>query len=250
MKKNTNDINEWAGSNPVASVYLKRSGDEMNKMMLTDSGLVLVYKGKEYAFERESYKGLEVGFRKYLFPLIVGGILLPLSFLAMASNDFNPFYLVLFLLTGFYLLYAGWSGSPVLSVLHEPKDYDFPLFHISDNLKAFIAFANAYMLTAEKPEEQRRYIFIEVDPELWDHYNDTDYVFSGSRHKLEAMTWNQWQKYDKKKNGGNIIKVDLFKIKSKVSYEYDKASHELRPIVEWPVTRAAIYEYPDSRKGK
>ena len=251
MKEIAKETNEWTGSNPVASVYLKRSGDERNKMMLTDQNLVVVYKGREFAFDRKSYKGLEVGYKKYLFPLIVGGILLPLSFLAMAGNDFNPFFLILFLLTGFYLLYAGWSGSPVLTVLHEPKAFDFSLFHISDNLKAFIAFANAYMLTDEKPEEHRRYIFIDIEQKLWDHFDEIDRDFAGSRIKLGAMTWDQWQREGKgKKAGKTLLMIDLFKIKTKVLYEYEKTSHELRPVVEWPVNREAISEYPNTGKDK
>ncbi len=249
MREIAKETNKWAGSNPVASVYLKRSGDERNKMMLTDRSLVVIYNGREFAFDRESCKKLEVGYKKYLFPLIVGGILLPLSFLAMAGNDFNPFFLILFLLAGFYLLYAGWSGSPVLTVVQEPKAIDFSLFHISDNLKAFIAFANAYMITNEKPEEHRRYIFIDIEKKLWDHFGEMD--FDGPKIILGAMTWDQWHRENKGKETGKILlMIDLFKIRTKVLYEYEKTSHELRPVVEWPVNREAISEYPYTGKDK
>ncbi len=233
---------------PVASVYLRRSGDEKNKMMLSDEKLIVIYKGKEYIFERVLFKGLEVGYRKFLFPLIAGGILLPLSFLALATNDFNPFFLILFLLAGFYLLYAGWSGSPVLTVLYDPKPYDFPLFHISDNLKSFIAFTNAYLFGFDGPEQRRRYIYLEVDNELWKQFKMPEHNLPEKPQVLAAKTWDQWQGGSKVAGPRMItLEIDLFKIKTKVFYEYDTKSHELRPQVEWPVNAEAISEYNNTR---
>lgn len=231
-------------NNPVASVYLRRTGDEKNKMMLSDEHLAVIYKGKEYIFERPLFKGLEVGYKKFLFPLIAGGILLPLSFLALATNDFNPFFLILFLLAGFYLLYAGWTGSPVLTVLYDPKPYDFPLFHISDNLKSFIAFTNAYLFGQDGPENQRRYIYLEVDRELWRRFTMKEYGVTEKSQVLNAKTREQWQGSSKVTGKDKVtLEIDLFKIRTKVFYEYDKKSHELRPRVEWPVNEEAISEY-------
>lgn len=242
---------EWKGSNPVASVYLKQSGDEQNKMLLTDRDLVVIYRGKEYVFSHSLFNGLEVGYRKYLFPLIIGGILLPLSFLAIATHDFSPFYLILFLLTGFYLIYTGWSGSPVLSIMYEPKEFDFPLFHISDNLKAFIAFTNAYLLNSADSEERRRYLFLLADEDLEKQSGETEQDLQVPKLNLPAMTWYQWHREDQKKEDEKtVFVIDLFKIKTKVFYEYDKTTHELRPLVEWPVNPEALSEYSSSGKVK
>ncbi len=234
-------------SNPIASVFLRRSGDEKNKMLLSDQDLVVIYKGKKYVFERSLFRGLEVGFKKFLFPLIAGGILLPLSFLALATNDFNPFFLILFLLAGFYLLYAGWSGSPVLTVLYDPKPYDFPLFHISDNLRSFIEFTNARLFGREGAEERRRYIFLEVDEGIWNKFKMSEYGFSGKSQVLTAKTWDQWHSGDRVRKAKVItLMIDLFRVKTSVFYEYDKKSHALMPRVEWPVNTEAVSEYNDA----
>ncbi len=234
----------WEGGNPVATVYLRRSGDEKNKMMLLENALVVRYKGREYIFERPRFQGLEVGYRKYLLPLIAGGIILPLSFLAMATNDFNPFFLILFLLAGFYLLYAGWSGSPVLSVLYDPKPFDFTIFHISDNLKAFISFTNAFLSESMGSEEQRRYIFLVVEKDLWKRFKEPEPGLVGGPLILPAKTWEQWQRGDREVPANRVaLVIDLFKIKTKVVYEYSKKNHQLEPRVEWPVNEEAVFEY-------
>ena len=132
---------------PVAVCYLHRAEDERNRCWLTEKHLVVVFRGRKHVFALEYIKGLGFEQRRAWLPLIIGGIAAPFSLLAILLNLYNPWVLIYIFLPASLLLYLGWLPYPVLAVHDAVKPHDFRLPAVSDNLRAFVRFANRMALS-------------------------------------------------------------------------------------------------------
>ena len=146
---------------PVAVCYLHRSGDERNRCWLTDKHFVVVFRGRKHVFSLDHIKNIAFEQRRAWLPLIIGGIAAPFSLVAILLNLYNPWILIYVFLPALLLLYLGWLPYSVLAVHDAVKPHDFRLPAVSDNLRAFVRFANRMALSGNN------YIYHVASAEDW-----------------------------------------------------------------------------------
>lgn len=129
----------------LAFCYLQQADDEKNKCLFTSERFIVIYRGKVSRFTLEEIKEITFNQRRWLLPLIAGGIAGSFTLLAIFLNLYNPMPLFILFLVSFFAFYYGWQQHPVLTVTDKVKEHDFPLKYISSNLKAFIHFVNHHL---------------------------------------------------------------------------------------------------------
>lgn len=130
----------------IAFCYLQQTDDQKNKCLLTSEHFVVIYQGKVARFELEQIRGISFNQRRWLLPLVAGGITASFSLLAIFLNLYSLWPLFILFLIASLIFYWGWVYHPVLTVQDKIKEHDFPLSYISNNLSAFVNFTNQYLL--------------------------------------------------------------------------------------------------------
>lgn len=125
----------------IAMSYIARQGDEKNKCFLSKSTLFIKYRGRLERYSLASIEDIQFKHKMLLFPMIAGGIIAPLSGLALLNDFGNPWALLSMLVVGLLILYYGYEGSPALSIATNIKEYDYFISKPTPNLLAFAKYA-------------------------------------------------------------------------------------------------------------
>lgn len=128
-------------SSIVAKCYLKRDNDENNVCLLTESTLVIRYKGKSDHYFIHWVKNIAFKRRIFLIPIVFGGISASLAGIGLFQYFLNPWIMLSILFTSALAIYYGIQGSMALVIITPIKEYDYFISHVSENLRAFSAFA-------------------------------------------------------------------------------------------------------------
>ena len=141
-----------------AVCYFGKKGDEKNMLILDKEKLSLVKNGKRDDYDISDMQQASKGHKRLLLPLILGGVVSPLSIIAIYDNSFSPFILLAVLFIGLLLLYIGQTGSDVLIFHHSrgKEEYVF-LRSIPDNVDKFLFFLNMFL--SQKWENQQGPVF-------------------------------------------------------------------------------------------
>jgi len=141
-----------------AVCYFGKEGDLNNMLTLDKEKLSIVKNGKRDDFDITDMQQASKGHKRLLLPLILGGIVSPLSIIAIYDNSFSPFILLAVLFVGLLLLYIGQTGSDVLIFQHSKgkEEYVF-LRSIPDNVDKFLFFLNMFL--SQKWENQNGPVF-------------------------------------------------------------------------------------------
>ncbi len=116
--------------------------DEKNRVFLTDESLVIKRKGKNTSFERSSISAVAIRNRRYLIPVIAGGIMAPLAIAALIGGIGQPWILFMLMLSGVFLFYHGIQGGPALTVFTSVKDYDTFIPMVTASLRSFVSYVS------------------------------------------------------------------------------------------------------------
>lgn len=225
----------------IAIAYLQQAEDQENKCMLTSQRLMVVYRGNLSSFERHHIKNLSFNERRLLLPLVIGGIMAPLSLLAIFLNLYNPWPLMFILFLGLALFYLGWQQHPVFTVTDSVKDHDFFLKNISPNLSAFVTFARQLIFQGESllfytlplEEWQAAVGQEEISPEM---LREKDFLLLMSRQQLA-----RWRQQKRSIAAYIILHIDPLKIKANIRYETtERGSPELYAHIYGGIDREAI----------
>jgi hypothetical protein len=129
-----------------AVCYFGKEGDEKNMLTLDKKNLSIVKNGKRDDYDISDMQQASKGHKRLLLPLILGGVVSPLSIIAIYDNTFSPFILLGVLFVGLLLLYIGQTGSDVLIFNHSrgKEEYVF-LRSIPDNVDKFLFFLNMFL---------------------------------------------------------------------------------------------------------
>lgn len=125
-----------------AVCYIGRKGDAENKCTLTRDELMITRKARLYCYPVNHIKSVYLEKRKLLLPIIVGGILSPLTLLAIYENMFSPGILLLLFFAGLFILYYGWSGTMALIIQTADRAHYIFITNDTEHLTRFIAFSN------------------------------------------------------------------------------------------------------------
>ena len=220
---------EWRESRLLAIAYLKRSGDEKHKAVLYDDRLVLVSSERRMNFDLDQVNGLTLGRRKLLLPLILGGILLPLLLVGLFTAPVRPHYFLILLFPASLLLYLGWEGQQVLTVLQHGKEIDLPLGSSGYSLKAFVGFVNSFIRSMKPGKKRERFYFVNrVDCK----YGDVTYAYTFLQyHQLAEIN---------AVNVHDFAAIDPLLLQTPVEYRFDIRIGEMRPVILGQIDLLAI----------
>lgn len=146
----------------IATCYLHEHGNEQNKLLLSAEHLQFRHQGRLRVFVLDHLRRLSFNHRKLMLPLVLGGITGSLSLVAIFKTQYNPWLMLSLMVGGLLAAYIGYQGSWVLTI-EEDKNYtDYYLSSISDNLRAFVAYANTF--TSRQP---KGVLYLPLSPEEW-----------------------------------------------------------------------------------
>jgi len=227
-----------------ARVFLHRDGDQKSMALLSDSGLLVIYKGRRHYFRTENIKQLETEDKKLLFPFILGGILAPFAFLSFFVHPMQPWIHLISIIAGMALLYIGWTGKPALVILLKTKEETvFYLSSVSLNLQAFIDFANARI----SPGEMQLFsalIYIDSRDDIESLFNIDNPksaifpCYGYTYRQLSAITGT----------AENLIAIDPVLCGREIRFEYDDATKLFRPLIDGPLRPESRVEIPSRIK--
>ncbi len=144
--------NQQTTQRPIlAQTYLSKQGDRGNSLLLSDQSLQVYYHNKGRAFGLEYVQYLALEHRKLWLPLIGGGILASLCFLALLKTFSMPYQLLTGAAVGLLGVWWGYMGTMALVVYEQRHHTDFLVRYPSDTLPVFIAFANRVIRRYPEP---------------------------------------------------------------------------------------------------
>jgi len=223
-----------------ARVFLQQEGDQKSMALLSDSGLLVIFKGKRHLFQTDKIKQLKAEDKRLLFPLIVGGILAPFAFLSFFVHPMQPWIHLISIITGLVLFYIGWIGKPAMVIMLKNKEeVIFYLSSISMNLQAFMDFANAMIGPANK-QFFSSLIYIELVGEFESLFN-LDQLTSAI-FPLYGYTYQQLS--TRKEATEKLIAIDPVKSGREIRFEYDDVTKLFRPLIDGPLRPECRMEIP------
>lgn len=112
-------------------------------LLLTNKRIYFTYNGKDHHLYLKSLTKLEFSFRRLMLPILTGGIIAPLSLIALFLQVLNLFVGFTMLLIGILLLYYGYRGTYQL-VFHTPHKVSFAIFvdEPTREMAQFVSIAN------------------------------------------------------------------------------------------------------------
>jgi len=134
----------------IATSFIAKDGDEKNQCYLSKKTLFVRYRNRLESFELSSISDIQFKHKLLLFPLIAGGIIAPLCFLALLKGIGNPWLILSGLVLGLLMAYYGYEGSPTLSITTRVKEFDFFIKNPTPNLFAFSKYARQIFKNGEK----------------------------------------------------------------------------------------------------
>ncbi len=210
-----------------AICYLHQANDERNKCLLTGKDLVVVRQGKTYRFPLIEIKRIAFGHRRVMLPLVAGGIVAPLSLLAIYTYHSDPWLMLPLFFLGLFALYWGWMGYPALLIKDGVREHDFQLLYISPNMQAFAAFASS-MVETKKNKGEKAVIYHIAERTIWEQARQAEepyspasiekegFIHASDPQQLEWVKHSGWFTADKE---WVILAIDPLKVNPEIRYE-------------------------------
>jgi uncharacterized protein (DUF952 family) len=240
-----------------AICYLHQIDDERNKCLLTGKHLVVIRKGKTHRFPLADIQRIAFDHRRIMLPLVVGGIAAPFSLLAMFTRVTDPWLMLPLFFMSLFALYLGWLGYPALIVQDSIREHDFQLRYVSQNLRAFAAFAHNF-IRKQKNRGENLFIYHIADHSVWDPaYQDQKEYAPDSLGKEGFIHASDAQQLAFVMNSGLftpnkgwvVLTIDPLKVNAEIRYEpgarlpgmHEKPpSHSLFPHIYGPLNLDAV----------
>ncbi len=125
----------------IAKCYVGSDGDERNVCYLSKTSLHLNINNHLSSFFVQWISDISLKRKKYLMPIVIGGIVAPLAALGLFQYYLNPWLMMGILLVSLLSIYYGYEGGLALCVVTPIKEYDFFIKTATPNLKAFLAYS-------------------------------------------------------------------------------------------------------------
>jgi uncharacterized protein (DUF952 family) len=249
LMKMIDEIVNWGMgiSEPVkAFCYLEQINDEKNKILLTDSNIILKYRNKSQQFNLTHIRDLSFGHKKAMLYLISGGITVPFTALAFYRDFLAPWPTLFLLFGGVFAIYVGWRGYQVLTIHLFGLDLNYRLNAISDNIRAFIAFTLKELPTnINLSSTAERMIYHITDVNTWKQ-KKTDTHFLGDQKDgfIHASNYHQLSatrnKHFKNQTNLLLLTIDPFKVNPEIRYEDLEGQGQLFPHIYGNLNLSAV----------
>ncbi len=210
----------------VAQCYLQKKLDEANVCYLSPQHLFIRQFNRLHSFSLDTIRSIEFKHKLLLFPLIAGGIISPLSLIALFNDILNIWLMMGTFIGGLLSMYYGMEGSSTLTVVTSIKEFDFFLKTPSKNLKAFISFVLKY-----SREGAAVAYYFHVSEEKWSEAVKTgQLVLTGSLKLTETAA---------SKKDYVTLRIEPLSAGIEVKYLYDEFK-ELAPFIEGTIPVIAL----------
>jgi len=208
-------------------------GDNDNKIYISPDKILVVYKQKRKTFLLKDISKLKPETKKMLFPLIVGGILTPLSSLSFFVNLSLPWLHLIAILGGMLLFYLGWTGKTVLTLVFRNGDeLNYYLPSVSKNLEAFMEFANVTM-HQYATGSFGNLLYFDLQNEELDIFFGKQTESGQSLFPVYGYTYAQVANAKKGKN--ELTAIDASKAGIEIKFTYHRGTGLMRPVVDQPL---------------
>ncbi len=111
-------------------------------MRLTDQKLVVFEDSKLKSFNLNEVSKLEMTYKKFIAPLVIGGIVAPLALLVAIANIFQFWIGMGAFVCGLLLFYYGMQGGHQIVIHGSQTSYQFFVTEKSKELEWFVGWAN------------------------------------------------------------------------------------------------------------
>jgi uncharacterized protein (DUF952 family) len=153
-----------------AKCGLDKDGDGQNICFLTETSLMIKQNGKTSSYPLSWVRNLTFKTKKYLIPIVIGGIVAPLAAIGLFQYYLNPWVMMSVLLIALLGIYYGIEGGLALCVETPIKEYDFFIKKSTPNLRAFVAF-----VMADIRQDSVKY-YIKIDKSEWSKAQKKGYI--------------------------------------------------------------------------
>lgn len=218
---------------PVAICYLNQADDDRNCCWLTSHHLYVRLKGKARRFDLDRVTQLTIESRRWWFPVVAGGILAPLSLLAILLNLYNPWWLISLLVGSMLLWYWGASQHTVLAV-HQPHHrQDVALPVVPPGLRDFVQFTNRFLRQGIPP------LYLLADSYYWQEAQRTGiYAPPSLREQGFIPAYSKKQQELSQSNTQLWLALDPSKISAPIRYV--AAEDQLVPRIYGSISTVAL----------
>jgi uncharacterized protein (DUF952 family) len=124
----------------IAKCYLDKESDDGNISYFTSSSLHVILNNKTHSFSNYWIKKIGFKQKKYLIPIVLGGIVGPLSALGLFQYYLNHWAMLSIMMAAILSIYYGIEGGLALCIETPIKEYDLFIKKTTPQLQAFIAF--------------------------------------------------------------------------------------------------------------
>ena len=132
-------------TNPAvkAICFLKEDGDLRNCAYFTEELLTIIIKGRSHQTAMDQVKRLSLGTRKMLGPIVSGGIVFPLSMVAIFGDFGNSFFMMMIAIASLLLFMYGFGGSPAITINTPAGTHHYFIPRSGHNIEKFIKYFNS-----------------------------------------------------------------------------------------------------------
>jgi uncharacterized protein (DUF952 family) len=230
---------KYKGEEIKAFCYIYKDKEEKNKCLLTDQHLVILLKNTENSFPLNQIVNIQLENRYSMFPLIAGGIVLPLSLVAIFNNLYDPWILIYLMIIGGLSFYMGWLGHPVISIISKGSINDtLHLKNISESLRTFINFTNEVVKMGINDELKAPHIYHVVNKKDWEEQKFSKQYAPPSLQSEGFIHCSQKEQLAptiKRFFSGQtdlwVLHIDPLKVKAQIKYEPAEDAQGLFPHI-------------------
>lgn len=129
-----------------ADIWLEYRLSESNKMQLTENELFIVQEHRTRKYLLKNLNRIDLNFTRLALPIVLGGIMCPLSILALYNYIIGLWIGVLMSLASALLFYYGWVGTYQVALELRNIKINFLTDQTSPLLEYFINTTNQMIL--------------------------------------------------------------------------------------------------------
>ncbi|MDH5380363.1 MAG: hypothetical protein OEW75_05910 [Cyclobacteriaceae bacterium] len=131
--------------NTIAFCPLSSSKNTSSYISVTPDYIILMEDQRELNINLDDAHSISTESRVILLPTLLGGIVCPLSFIAISKGSGDPWVLFFLAFLGLMAIYKGLSGQDYIIVKDRIKEYSFFIHDTHPHLQRFIKFCSLFI---------------------------------------------------------------------------------------------------------
>jgi len=233
-----------ADERPLAMSFMQQATNHKRKVFLTSKQLYIYHDGRLKAIEIENIKMLGFGFERLTLPLVLGGIVSPLSALALYAGVMSMWLNLFLFFGGILCFYLGWLGTQTFMVYTPIKTYSFAVNHISQNLKAFVRFANRHLRQLHNQQENptTELLFYMLPKAQWESLqkNEQTHIKPVAGQQSLQLLDHDLLPNTPPQEDWLLLHLDIHQLGQEIEYVQQEEGGKLYPYLHGPLPLKAV----------